>query len=90
MIAERCQLCGGNAGALVDGVHNLCAARQKLRLPTPSLGERCTKCGGQKVLPHSSCGPMLFLEGNTPGATKLAIEAWAPSCDHCHGTGVEP
>ena len=43
----KCTLCGGSAGNFnADGAHNVCAARARLGLATPSLGAKCPECGG--------------------------------------------
>jgi hypothetical protein len=87
----RCLLCGRNAGTLnANMVHELCGARQRIGLATPCLGDRCSKCRGMKRLPKSELGPAVFLEGTGPGAIARGIDSWAPKCDHCDGTGVEP
>lgn len=49
-----CELCGGTAGELNhtddhDAVHELCAARYRYGLPTPSEGGTCEACNGLGV-----------------------------------------
>jgi len=85
----RCELCGGNAGQVIDGAHNLCRARARNGSPTPCLGDRCEKCGGAKRIPHTPYGPMLSADLG-PARIARAIDAWAPECDRCGGTGIEP
>ena len=85
-----CRLCGGTAGIILDenDAHNLCKARAALGLPTPCLGHPCPDCKGRGVKPNSPVGPTLFFEGNSPGSIKRAIDAWAPKCATCNGTGL--
>ena len=90
-LAPRCNICGGNVGRLpVEGWHWLCYERRKRGIPTPSLGERCIECRGIGCKPRSAVGPMLFTSGSSPAIHARAIEAWAPKCTRCDGSGVEP
>ena len=83
---DRCEVCGGNAGRLSNGRHELCAARQARGLATPSLGDRCAECAGSGHLPRPQTGLMLPLDLG-PRRIRDAIEAWAPTCSACGGTG---
>src|ERR1044071_6514801 len=84
-----CRLCGGNAGTLVAGTHNLCAARHRAGLPTPSLGTACAACYGTGITRRPgapAAGPMLdFRMG--PAAIARALTALYPACPVCHGKG---
>ena len=84
---ERCQLCGGNAGRLIDGAHALCAAKAARGLPTPSLGDACVACNGVGRVPRTPAGPVVFCAAG-PAAFTRAFDAWAPRCEACGGTGV--
>jgi hypothetical protein len=78
-----CRLCGGNAGSLNErGEHNFCAELARLGLPTPNLGMRCRASNGRGCNPRSAVGPI--------NPSQKAMDAWAPKCRACGGTGVEP
>ena len=83
---ERCKLCGGNVGNLNEnGVHNLCEARAKLGLLTPSLGDRCLTCEGRKTL---GTGGVFLSLSLGPSDIKKSIDAQFPPCPDCKGTGI--
>lgn len=85
---DKCKLCGGNAGRLNDkGEHNFCRARKNAGMDTPSLGDKCTECSGMGRIPKSKIGPSMFLDA--PYNFTKALEAWAPKCKACKGSGVE-
>lgn len=90
---ERCSICGGSAGTLIDGAHALCTARARHSIEVPCLGDRCSVCHGSKhasKLAPGQAGPCLSLDHMTPGQMKRSIDALFPLCPHCGGTGVEP
>jgi hypothetical protein len=83
--ASPCEICGGTAGMRQlarHGLksHNLCVARQKHGSPTPSLGDECPECLGVGCHPRSAVGPV--------NPNQADIEAWAPTCKPCKGSGV--
>ena len=78
----RCQLCGGNAGRLVDGAHVFCAIVGSTGERTPSLGDVCLDCLGVGNKPQSAVGPV--------NPNQAAMDAWAPQCARCNGSGLEP
>lgn len=81
---QRCALCGGDSGYVNErGVHNLCAARADYGLPVHRLGDACSVCQGRTRIPRSPV--CLVADPN-----QAAIDAWAPICEHCSGTGIEP
>lgn len=80
----RCTLCRGNAGQLVNGMHNLCAARAAQQLPTPNLGEHCPTCNGAGT--QGKGGVMLDLSYG-PGIIARSIKAQFPPCPTCNGRG---
>lgn len=85
---DKCKLCGGNAGRLNgEGEHNFCRARKNSGMDTPSLGDKCEECRGQGRVPKSKNGPMMFFD--SPYNITKAIEAWAPKCEKCGGTGTK-
>jgi len=85
---HSCKICGGWARQLPEsGAHALCAARREVGLPTPSLGERCTECGGAGHLGKPGVGLMLGFDLG-PGRIKRAIEAAFPTCGSCGGSGT--
>ena len=88
---NRCVICGGSAGRLSHGEsHNLCVELKKLGLPTPSLGEACSTCGGRGHVATKDLGCAIFLDAG-PAAIRRAIEAVFPACKTCGGTGtVQP
>lgn len=87
-MTDRCELCGGNAGRLNDkGEHNFCRARKNVGMDTPSLGDKCPECKGAGRIPKSKIGPSIFFEA--PCNITKALEAWAPECEECKGTGVK-
>lgn len=67
--------------------HYVCVEREKLGLPTPSLGDECPECTGRGHKAKAALGPMLFADGNSPGSAARAINAWAPKCPKCDGRG---
>ena len=77
-----CNLCGGNAGGLIDGAHALCRERAKHGLPTPSLGTRCSTCNGSGTLGRG--GVMLSFDLG-PAAIARSIAAQFPPCPTCEG-----
>ena len=84
----RCSICGGNAGNVTrtQGRHELCAARQRHGLPTPSLGERCPKCQGRgwwRATPVPAILPVYF----SPADDARGIAAIFPPCSECGGKG---
>lgn len=82
IFVKACRLCGGRLMDPRLDEHALCAVRARRGAPTPSLGDPCTQCGGVGCLPRSKVGPV--------NPNQRAIEAWAPTCDRCHGTRAEP
>ena len=83
-----CKLCGGTLGTFnAYGSHNLCSALAALGQPTPCLGHPCPDCHGLGHKPRSTNGPAMFLDGGSPGAFRAAIDAWAPKCYTCNGSG---
>lgn len=81
----RCPLCGGTAGRLPGGRHNLCAARAELGSPTPNLGTRCPTCNGSGTTGKGGV-PVFFASG--PAAIARSIAAQFPSCLACRGSGA--
>ncbi len=75
-----CSICGGNSGSLIDGAHALCTAYKARGMPTPSLGDACGCCKGQKGHPRSPVGPV-----NPSGRT---MRQWFLTCTTCKGTGT--
>lgn len=80
-----CNLCGGTAAmgqlrALGFHSHLLCTALMKLGMPTPSLGDECPECHGAGCHPRSQFGLI--------DPSQRALDAWAPKCTQCAGTGV--
>lgn len=80
----NCTLCGGNAGQLVNGAHNLCTARANLGLATPNLGQRCDSCKGSGTLGRG--GVMLSFDLG-PARIARSIAAQFPPCSTCNGKG---
>lgn len=79
---DRCPICGGNAGRIPEGGHYLCQARKRHGQPTPSLGERCTLCGGSGMQRRNLTGAILPM---IPSGE--SIRRWFPPCEACHGKG---
>lgn len=80
--SKACAHCGGRMMDPRLDTHAVCDARALRGIPTPSLGDPCTQCGGVGCLPRSAVGPV--------NPNQRAIEAWAPTCDRCQGSRVEP
>ncbi len=78
--APACAICGGNAGSLIDGAHALCTAAKALGLPTPSLGDACGCCKGNK---GHACSPLGLIN-----PSQKALDAWYLPCTTCKGTGT--
>ena len=81
-----CNICGGWARRLpTHGAHEMCLARRRLGLPTPSLGDQGPDCGGRG---SSGTGGVMLDLCLGPASIARAIVAQFPPCGLCGGTGA--
>lgn len=80
----RCRLCGSNAGDPRHyGSHAMCHVQFERggKEAVKGFPDACETCVGVGRIPKSWVGPI--------NPNQRAIDAWAPKCTDCNGTGTK-
>ena len=88
LINNRCILCNGNSGQLINGTHSLCLARSKRGLVIAQRGDSCVICGGTGIDLSKRLRAYNGLIGviNPSGYTLDTIDKLC-KCHACNGKG---